>query len=167
MILDKTNYCLDNISDLISATPLAFYAIFFYLTIIKKSPQRFFYLKCFIGLLLTTITTDIIKRIPYPSFMWEITRRPRGAANSDFLSKNGPRGDDANGFPSGHMSATVFTMAIMSLYFVKTRLGHLFNIIFIILMGWSRWYKGVHNLFQILGGISYCGFCAYLMTLVL
>ena len=113
----------------------------------------------------TTLSTDIIKRLPYPKFLWEITRRPEGAKNTDFLSKNGLAREDAPGFPSGHMSATVYTLGICSYFFVNNTIGHFLNLILIILMAWSRWYKGVHNLFQIMGGIGYGSICAYFTTM--
>ena len=164
MILDNKNFKIEAFSDIISSIPIAFYFVLIYLSIINPSQGNYFYAKLWLGLLFTTLTTDLIKRLPYPRFMWEITRRPEGAKNTDFLSKNGPARKDAPGFPSGHMSATVFTMAICSYYFTKTLEGHLINLLVIILMAWSRWYKGVHNIFQITGGIGYACLIAYIVT---
>jgi membrane-associated phospholipid phosphatase len=167
MILEKKNFKIDALSDIISSIPLTFYFTLIYLSIIHEYPNNLIYLIIFAGLMFTTITTDIIKRLPYPIFLWNITRRPEGAKNTDFLSKNGPAKKDAPGFPSGHMSATTFTLLICSYYFVKTPVGHITNITIIIAMMWSRWYKGVHNLFQIIGGIGYGSLCAYLTTLLI
>ena len=166
MILEKKNFKIDTLSDIISSVPLCFYFTLIYLSVINPFQSNIFYIKLFIGLLFTTLSTDMIKRLPYPRFMWEITRRPEGAENTDFLSKNGPAREDAPGFPSGHMSSTVFTLTISSYYFTQTMLGHILNLIVIALMAWSRWYKGAHNLFQIIGGIGYGCLCAYLVTFI-
>lgn len=162
MIIEKKNFKVEVFSDIISSIPLCFYFTLIYLSIIKTPANAILYLKIFGGLMFTTLSTDLIKRLPYPNFLWKITRRPEGAKNTDFLSKNGPAREDAPGFPSGHMSATVFTLLICSYYFVETNIGHFVNLIGILLMAWSRWYKGVHNTFQILGGIGYGSLCAYL-----
>lgn len=167
MILEKKNFKIDTFSDIISSIPLTFYFTLVYLSIINEYPNNRIYLILFGGLMFTTLTTDMIKRLPYPNFLWNITRRPDGAKNTDFLSKNGPAREDAPGFPSGHMSATVFTLLICSYYFVKTQAGHITNLTIIFLMAWSRWYKGVHNIFQIIGGIGYGSLCAYLTTLLI
>ena len=164
MILEQKNFKLEAFSDIISSIPLAFYFTLIYLSIINEYPKNYTYLIIFIGLIFTTLTTDMIKRLPYPNFLWNITRRPEGAKNTDFLSKNGPAKEDAPGFPSGHMSSTVFTLLICTYYFVTSSIGHLTNITIIMLMAWSRWYKGVHNLFQIIGGIGYGSLCAYITT---
>jgi membrane-associated phospholipid phosphatase len=167
MILDAKNYRLEHFSDLISSLPLCAYFSFLYLAIIKNNPVKLFFIKCLSGLLFTTLTADFIKRLPYPRFLWDITRRPIGAKNTDYLSKNGECRKDAPGFPSGHMSSTAFTLSIMSLYFVKTPAGHMTNIVLVFLMAWSRWFKGVHNLFQILAGLGHGCLCAYLTSLFL
>lgn len=161
MILEKKNFRLEGFSDIISSLPLCFYFVLIYLSVIKSPPASLLYLKIFGGLMFTTLTTDFIKRLPYPKFLWEITRRPEGAKNTDFLSKNGPARQDAPGFPSGHMSATVYTLVMCSYYFVETNIGHVLNLLIVLLMAWSRWYKGVHNIFQIVGGIGYATLCSY------
>lgn len=162
MILEKKNFRLEGFSDIISSLPLCFYFVLIYLSVIKSPPASLLYLKIFGGLMFTTLTTDFIKRLPYPKFLWEITRRPEGAKNTDFLSKNGPARQDAPGFPSGHMSATVYTLVMCSYYFVETNIGHVLNLLIVLLMAWSRWYKGVHNIFQIVGGIGYATLCSYI-----
>ena len=166
MILDKHNFKVEVVSDIVSSIPLSFYFVLFYLSIIKTAPDNLFYLKLFGGLIFTTLTSDFIKRLPYPKFLWDITRRPKNAQNTDYLSKNGPVCKDAPGFPSGHMSSTVFTLAICSYYFVETNIGHLVNIGFISLMAWSRWFKCAHNIFQILGGTAYGFLCSYLTIMI-
>ena len=85
MILEKKNFRLDGFSDIISSLPLCFYFTLIYLSVIKSAPASLLYLKIFGGLMFTTLTTDFIKRLPYPNFLWEITRRPEGAKNSLFL----------------------------------------------------------------------------------
>ena len=41
----------------------------------------------------------MIKALPYPEFMWDITRRPEGAFNTDYFSRNGLAKKDAPVFP--------------------------------------------------------------------
>ena len=52
-----------------------------------------------------------IKRLPYPKSLYQITRRPEGSSNCDYLSRNGPQDSDAPGFPSGHMTTIGFFAA--------------------------------------------------------
>tara|TARA_B100000795_G_C22805081_1_gene444313 strand:- start:5718 stop:6248 length:531 start_codon:yes stop_codon:yes gene_type:complete len=116
--------------------------------------------------------TSIIKNLPYPDFMWKITRRPEGAFNTDFFSRNGPAKKDANGFPSGHMAA----ITSFCIYMILRKKGNVewtefigqniiflaFNIFVILLMGFARWYKKCHNIFQIIGGIIYGTITSYI-----
>ena len=65
------------------------------------------------GLLITTmivadLLTVIIKRISIhaPSFLNFLLHRPKGASNTDILSRNGLKPKSSPGFPSGHMTMT-------------------------------------------------------------
>jgi membrane-associated phospholipid phosphatase len=115
--------------------------------------------------------TKLIKSLPYPGFMWDITRRPEGAFNTDYFSRNGLAKKDSPGFPSGHMTGiTTFCIYMILRKKGNMELGEfineniiflLFNILVILLMGFSRWYKKCHNIFQILGGIIYGSITTY------
>ena len=117
-------------------------------------------------------TTKFIKAIPYPEFMWDITRRPEGAFNTDYLSRNGLVRKDAPGFPSGHMTSISSLCFYMILRqkgdipweeFIRENMSLItFNIIVVLLMGFARWYKKCHNLFQITAGILYGTLTGYL-----
>lgn len=116
-------------------------------------------------------STKFIKALPYPDFMWDITRRPEGAYNTDYFSRNGPASKDAPGFPSGHMTGITLFCVYMILRkkgeipwdeFIKNNQGFvLFNIFAVLGMGFARWYKTCHNMFQIVGGILYGGLISY------
>ena len=116
--------------------------------------------------------TKMIKALPYPEFMWDITRRPEGAYNTDYFSRNGPVKKDAPGFPSGHMAGITSFCLYMLLrkkgdmdwsVFIEENVGLIFISVFaVVFMGFSRWYKTCHNMFQICGGILYGGVTTYL-----
>ena len=104
--------------------------------------------------------------------MWDITRRPEGAFNTDYFSRNGPSKKDAPGFPSGHMTGiTTFVLYMllrkkgeMEWYnFIENNLSlFIFSVGIVCMMGFARWYKKCHNFFQILGGIFYGSFTTYI-----
>jgi hypothetical protein len=117
-------------------------------------------------------STKMIKALPYPEFMWDITRRPEGAFNTDYFSRNGLAKKEAPGFPSGHMAGITSFCLYMLLRKKgdldwKTFIGENISIVGISIfavgmMGFARWYKNCHNLFQICGGILYGGLTTYL-----
>ena len=91
MMSDAKNLQIDNISDFISVLPLSIYVCIIYIGLVTSDP---IYLKILGIILISTLLTDVIKRLPYKSFynghyLYKITRRPKGASNSDYLSKNG------------------------------------------------------------------------------
>ena len=120
------------------------------------------------------LITKVIKSLPYPEILWEITRRPEGAFNTDYFSRNGKALKDAPGFPSGHMTSITSFCFYMLLrkkkndwknFFTNNNILVLFSLILILLMAFARWYKRCHNLVQIIGGIIYGGFTTYLYFL--
>ena len=158
-------YHLDLLADYISAIPLTFFFGFLYNALVTVQLHSIFYWKCLIGILITTITTEIIKQFPYPENIRTVTRRPIGAKNTDFLSKNGLCKKDAPGFPSGHMSSTAFFATISVLYLsTNIEISKFISALLVFMMGWSRWFKGVHNLTQIIGGTFYGIGCAYITS---
>ena len=157
----------DNISDLISVIPLAIYISLIYILIVTK---EIIYFKMIFIILLSTILTDIIKRLPYKSFyngeyLYKITRRPNGSCNCDYLSKTGECGDEANGFPSGHMSSITSFSIIMVLFYMNVYNLTFYELLLqkptipfissllIVSMGWSRHLKKCHSVLQIVTGI--------------
>ena len=152
MLLDKKNFNLLNIADYISALPVAFSFYMFFNLVRYKN--RFFTLG-FVGLLVSSVSADFLKRLPYPK-KWEFfTLRPNGANNWDILSRN----DYSNkinppGFPSGHMSTVSFFSSYIMMASETTRFEKVVLFALIFLTAWARWFKGVHNIPQILAGTS-------------
>ena len=151
MLVDKRNYSRNAIADLISALPLSFSFYMAYNAI--KYLNRYNILG-FVGLIASSVSADIIKRLPYPK-SWEFfITRPKGANNWDILSKN----DYSNkvkppGFPSGHMTAAAYFSTYI-FYGQKTnRLEKLALLAIVVLTAWARIHKGVHNIPQVLGGL--------------
>ena len=149
MILDSKHFNLNTLSDHISALPLLFYyGIFFkYLGSYQELDFKFF-----IFYMIVSLITDIIKRLPYPKFMYQITRRPKEACDCDMLSKGGLRPLGSPGFPSGHMtSITFFTLFMINNYNISQNQKQLVYLL-IPLTAWARIHKKCHNLFQVVGG---------------
>ena len=160
MILDKSHFNLSMVSDLISALPLSFYFLPVYNYTKTQSKDELVFL---LGLLFITISTDLIKRLPYSpsSKFYNLTRRPLGASNCDYLSKTGPTRKNAPGLPSGHMATTAFFCTYMYLQNPNNHLFTLVNIFIVISMGWARSYKRCHNMLQIILGTLYGGVGAF------
>lgn len=156
MILDKSHYNLNMIGDLISALPISFYFLPVYEYTKTRHKSHIVFI---LGLLFITISTDLIKRLPYPksSAFYPLTRRPEGAINCDYLSKAGPAKPNAPGFPSGHMATTAFFATYMYLLYPDNQPFTLVNILLVLAMGWARYYKKCHNMFQIVVGTIYGG----------
>lgn len=156
--------------DYYSIIPIAIYLGMFYLAVYTGNYEEG--ISFMIFFFFNNAVTEIIKRLPWPESLWEVTRRPEGAFNTDYFSRNGPAKKDAPGFPSGHMTS----MAGFCVYMILRKMGErsleefiseepLFfwmNIFFIFLMGFARWYKKCHNLPQIIGGIVYGSITGYL-----
>ena len=156
--------------DYYSMVPILVYFIGLYVGVYTNSiPEAFSFV---LFTFLNDQSTKMIKALPYPKCMWEITRRPEGAYNTDYFSRNGPAPKDSPGFPSGHMTGITLFCVYMILRkkgnipwdeFLKNNQGFvLFNILVVLAMGFSRWYKTCHNLFQIVGGIFYGSLISYL-----
>lgn len=146
-------------ADLYSTTPLGIYFTLTYLSIINTRIDEF---KFCLYLILSNYIVSKIKRLPYPKSLYQITRRPIGSSNCDYLSRNGPQSPDAPGFPSGHMTTIAFfsTYQILqntqpSLYFKGTHIS------LVLIMGWARYYKKCHNMLQISVGTLFGICCGY------
>ena len=156
MLFHPSKLTLENISDQISVLPLVFYyaLLFKYLGSKKKTDLKFL-----ISIIAVQITTDVLKRFPYPQEMYDITRRPKEACNCDMLSKGGPRPLGTPGFPSGHMAnITFFTLYLLKNYKLSAYQKYIVYTL-IPLTAWARMYKKCHNLFQVVGGMMTCYIC--------
>jgi hypothetical protein len=167
MIADIGHLDLNNLADLISVAPISFFMGTAYTSIVNLDIESF---KFLMGLLTATLSSDVLKRIPYPDALYQITRRPEGASNCDYLSKNGPASKNAPGFPSGHMTTTGFfaTYIILEAELSFTELTTkqkpliFVSVSLILAMSWARYYKKCHNITQIIGGIVWGSLVGYL-----
>ena len=108
-----------------------------------------------LSLFLPEVFKNITKIIHPKNNIWY---RPKGAKGCDFRSIKGYAPNFTPGFPSGHMTITSYIMIFNILLIFKKNINYkqliiLLNIFVILLMGWARYYKKCHNLFQIFGGI--------------
>ena len=153
-------------ADVFSALPIAFY--------FSNVKDAFFfnkfklYIVFIICMLISDLTAFKLKQLNYPNWFYKTSRRPLGSSNTDVLSRNGKTKKDSPGFPSGHITLTTFYCLFM-IYMKYMNSGkysfehfllqkeYLYYTIFfggiIIIMMWARWYKGVHNMTQIYGGL--------------
>ena len=174
MIEHKVKYSKDIISlsmDYTSALPLAF----FFVNVMEGVHEGNY---TEMTLLITTmivadLLTVLIKRISTyaPSFLNFLISRPKGASNTDILSRNGLKPPNSPGFPSGHMTmTTVFAVyRLIRLYRknINTELDIFINITnllktqlipivfylgIIALMAAARLYKKCHTISQVIGG---------------
>lgn len=168
------------IADYISAGPVAvhFYLLYCFLC---NPMENYLELILNIYLLISSILVYVLKQQNYPKFMYNITRRPRGALNCDLLSRNGIKKWGTPGFPSGHVTTiTLFGMFMIFAkyelyrkrgknlnYFFKREIPYIgTNILIILLTMWARYYKNCHNIFQITGGFILGTIMAYIFVLV-
>ena len=173
MIEHKITYSKDVISlsmDYTSALPLAF----FFVNVMEGVGEGNY---TEMTLLITTmivadLLTVFIKRMSTyaPKFLNFLLVRPKGASNTDILSRNGLKSADSPGFPSGHMAMTsVFAIyRLIRLYrnktsgdlniiniinFLKTYpIQIMFYLGLIALMAVARLYKRCHTITQVISG---------------
>ena len=151
MLADKKNFTPLAIADYISALPIAFTFYMGYNTL--KEYNKFYFLG-FAGLFASSLIADFLKRLPYLKKWESFTVRPEGANNWDLLSKN-DYSDKINppGFPSGHMTTVTFFSSYI-LFGSETNILEKMSLNgLIIITAWARYFKGVHNIPQILAGI--------------
>lgn len=149
--------------DYVSAFPIAF----IFLNVAEAVERKnFIEMTLLIVFMLTAdLTTLGIKRVSRyaPKEFGFLLDRPHGACNTDILSRNGLKPRHTPGFPSGHVTlTTVFSIyRLLRLYHDSTDLYSfihkyplqiVFYIGLIVLMGFARWYKRCHNIYQIIGG---------------
>lgn len=149
MIADLKNFKLLNFADFISVLPISFYFDAFYRFLSVPSYNSLKYLT---GIFAATISSDLIKRLPYHESIYKLSRRPNGASNWDYLSRNGEGDKDAPGFPSGHMTTTAFFAVYNSLENSNNTVLMVFYGGLLVSMAWARYYKKCHNITQIIGG---------------
>ena len=165
------------IFDFISLLPVVIYFSLLYNFLIDPI-KNLIDMFLFIYILSADYLVKIIKNINYPKKMYKITRRPEGAYNTDYLSRNGKVYPDTPGFPSGHMtSITIFSVfMILAKWRFNGSLGDfIFNnkrytfvhLFLILITGMARYFKKCHNIFQIVGGIIFGLFLAGIFYLLM
>mgnify|MGYP001227812208 CR=1 FL=1 len=150
MLADKRNFTVRSIADYVSALPIAFS---FYMGLNALSYLDRYNLLGFIGLFTSAISADIIKRLPYPKSWDFFITRPKGANNWDMLSRNDySKKVNPPGFPSGHMTSAAYFAAYIFYGRKTNKLEKTALLAIVLLTGWARLVKGVHNLPQVLAG---------------
>tara|TARA_B100000123_G_C25592652_1_gene367780 strand:- start:125 stop:649 length:525 start_codon:yes stop_codon:yes gene_type:complete len=120
----------------------------------------------FIYILMSDYLVKIIKNLNYPPKLYKITRRPEGAYNTDYLSRNGNVPKNTPGFPSGHVtSVTIFSLCMILMkwkfelpwkdFLLNNKRFCFVQFFLIVITGVARYVKKCHNLFQILGGFIF------------
>ena len=156
---------LTYLANIISTFPISF--VFTYLLLGSITRKYSLFLLIIAISLSTDICVFLIKRLPYPK-EWTWTLRPKQSRDTDMLSSNGKSAIDAPGFPSGHMSfCTIFSLMIIILHYHYTEEPNFyeytkkywlllcFMLFIVISTAWARYYKKVHNIIQIIGGIFF------------
>lgn len=169
------------IFDFISLLPVVIYFSLLYNFLINPV-KNLIDIFLFIYILSSDYLVKIIKNLDYPPKMYQITRRPEGAYNTDYLSRNGIVPKDTPGFPSGHVtSITIFSIFMilakwqfkipLSDFILSNKRFCLVHIFLIGITGVARYVKKCHNIFQIVGGVVFGSFMAgifyFLMKLFL
>jgi len=148
--------------DFISLLPIVIYFSLLYnflLNPLKNIVDIFL----FIYILTSDYLVKIIKSLDYPKKFYNITRRPEGAYNTDYFSRNGKVSTDTPGFPSGHMTTiTIFSVFMilvkwqfngsLSDFFVNNNRYCLVHLFLIFITGVARYVKKCHNIVQIVAG---------------
>ena len=167
--------------DFISLLPIVIYFSLLYNFLINPT-KNLIDIFLFIYILSADYLVKVIKHLDYPEKMYKITRRPEGAYNTDYLSRNGKVEPSTPGFPSGHM--TTITIFSVFMILVKWRFQHSFfnffnentrycsvHIFLIIITAFARYIKKCHNMFQIVAGFIFGTFMSvifyFLMKLFL
>jgi membrane-associated phospholipid phosphatase len=159
---------LVELSIFISVLPLLI-LIYYFLKLVIKQLNKTITLddtKYVVGIFFVTISIQFIKKINWPESFHKYTMRPNAACDCDYFSMRGPAKENTPGFPSGHMGTTSFFCInnILDLLNGSNPYKYLiigFNILFLVVMGWSRMYKKCHNLIQVIAGTIYGSFIGY------
>jgi len=145
---------VDNIS--MSLMSLEYYPLIAYIF-----SRKLEYLYIYIGVLIVRYSTEYVREIIAKISKNPIFYRPTGCKNCSLL--NTPTDPNGPAFPSGHMGMTTF-LVITLLYVTKNTnlIAYILATTYIILMGYSRYYKNCHNIPQIIAGIIHGGLYAFL-----
>ena len=153
---------IENIYDVISLSLVPLYAVPGMIGLVKYSPA---YILCSIAAPFVSFTNELIKKRVGKLSDNPIFYRPKGAVNCTLL--NGRCDPNAPAFPSGHVATT--TYIVYTLYRLTFRNAidsyfiHLTTaIIYVCLMGYSRYAKRCHNIPQVVAGVGYGLLCGTL-----
>lgn len=112
-----------------------------------------------LAIILCHVITVGLKLFTSKTFTNPIFLRPRHARNCDYMCRNGLVGGKP-GFPSGHMSSTLVFFTFIILYKLKVEGAQFADMIsltlvsasYILATAFARYYKGCHNITQIVAG---------------
>jgi membrane-associated phospholipid phosphatase len=151
--------------DFISLLPVVIYFSLLYNFLIDPI-KNLINMFLFIYILMSDYLVKIIKNLEYSPKLYKITRRPEGAYNTDYLSRNGKVPADTPGFPSGHVTTvTIFSLFMILVkwkfqmpwkdFLLNNKRFCFVHLFLIIITGIARYVKKCHNLFQIIGGFIF------------
>lgn len=160
MIPELSNYIL-LLADIISLFPLVICLSLLYNFLVRPG-ENILDLILFIVIIVSDFFVKYLKRLDYPTEWYEITRRPDGASNCDYLSRKGKCKPGTPGMPSGHMTS----ISIFAVFMILLRINYgdtmgfnitslmflLVNLGLIVLTAFARYYKKCHNGYQIIAG---------------
>jgi len=145
------DYVVDYIS--ISIVPFVLYTLLAYVCTKNIVFIHIFLLTIFVG-----ISTEFIKTVVAKNTCKRLFYRPEGCRQCSLL--NLPSDPNAPAFPSGHVAMTTFLVFSLLTITKHTGLTYvMFGVLYILLMGFSRYHKKCHNLIQIICGLLYGAFC--------
>lgn len=119
--------------------------------------QRTIYISVFAASLLVTLSTEGLKTFfgkltTHPSFY-----RPLDGYNCSMLQATK---QNAPTFPSGHLSTSTFVLVtLLLLSKPSSQIPWILSVLYLLLMGLSRYKQRCHNGFQIVGGAVYGVIC--------
>jgi membrane-associated phospholipid phosphatase len=143
----------------ISLTNLAVMILPFGAYIISK---KRLYIIIFICVFIVFFTTEIFKKIfSILQSNNKLFYSPVGSQNCGLFNQYSKPNSPA--FPSSHMSIITFTSIVMMWFlFPNSSVAWIIVIGYMLLIGFSRYKKKCHNLFQIICGTIYGIFCAFI-----
>lgn len=161
-----------NFAEYISLIPFIYWCflyIYYFLYSLNIVPF-IFSIKYIFGFTTIVFLSERLKKIVFKKLQ-PISKRPKEACGCDFFSLRGDVGGKP-GLPSTHMAIvsyfSFFNMMIISKYTSQKNsiIFYSLNLAFLLLTGWSRYYKKCHNIEQIIAGTLLGSIYAYLFYIV-